>query len=237
MTSVLLPDSKERSLAFYLAMEEYVAGKYPSGDFFFVWRTAPSVIFGRNQSMEAEVNVPYCTEKGIGIYRRKSGGGCVYSDRGNLMHSCVTSAGTDSAFVFSSYMQRIALILKGLGVDAVVSGRNDITVGGYKVSGNAFHILPARCIIHGTLLYDTDIGVMEHAITPSREKLSCKGIASVRQRVANLAPMVKMGFDEFSGYIVRSMCDSSVCLDHGDVADIEDASLEYMAEGFVTGRK
>lgn len=237
MVQVLLPEDADRPLAFYLAMEEHVARKYPAGDCFFVWRTGPSVIFGRNQDMEAEVNVPYCLEHGIRIYRRKSGGGCVYSDWGNLMHSCIISPGKDAAFVFYRYMQQIALALRRLGLEAEVSGRNDIMVEGRKVSGNAFHLLPGRCIIHGTLLYDTDLEVMARAITPSVEKLERKGVRSVRQRVGNLRELLGgMGIEAFSRHIVEAVCDSAVTLDSEDVARIEEISQGYMLESFIKGR-
>ena len=239
MTQVLLPErleGEEHSLAFYLAMEEYIAHKFTAGDYFFVWRTGPSVIFGRNQSLESEVNLEYCREHDIKVYRRKSGGGCVYSDMGNLMHSCITSPEGDSAFVFHRYMQWMSLALSRLGLDARVSGRNDITVGGRKVSGNAFHLLPRRCIIHGTLLFGTDLDALEQAINPPVEKLVRRGISSVRQRVTNLGEMLDMDMDAFAGHIVSSMCDGSVTLDAGDVTSIEEMSQEYLQESFLTGR-
>lgn len=236
MTNVLLPDDQDRPLSFYLAMEEYVADKYTTGDYFFVWRTGPSVIFGRNQQMETEVNVRYCTEHDIKIYRRKSGGGCVYSDRGNLMHSCITSPGADAAFVFHRYMQQMALALTRLGLDAHVSGRNDILVGDRKVSGNAFHLLPRRCIIHGTMLYDTDLDAMVMAITPPEEKLQKRGISSVRQRVVNLKGLVDIDFGTLARHFVRSMCDGSVSLSQDDVSQIEEMSQEYLQDSFVRGK-
>lgn len=231
MTHVLLPEDRteeEHTLAFYLAMEEYIARKYAAGDYFFVWRTGPSVIFGRNQSPESEVNLEYCREHYIKVYRRKSGGGCVYSDMGNLMHSCITSPEGGAAFVFHRYMQWVSLALRRLGVDACVSGRNDITVGGRKVSGNAFHLLPRRCIIHGTMLFDTDLDALEHALNPPVEKLERRGIRSVRQRVTNLGEMLDMDMDTFAGHMIKSMCDSSMTLDAGDVARIEEMSREYL---------
>lgn len=236
MIHVQIPDEGERDLAFYLAMEEYVAGKYDKGDYFFLWRTGPSVIFGRNQQMEAEVNVEYCRENGIKIYRRKSGGGCVYSDWGNIMHSCVTSPGKDAAFVFSRYMQQIALCLRKTGLDASVSGRNDVTVDGKKISGNAFQLLPRRCIIHGTMLYDTDFDALEKAITPPVEKLQRKGISSVRQRVGNLKGLIDMDIHGLEDSLVRWMCDSSVRLDREDTAQIEKMAGEYRQESFIKGR-
>ena len=76
MKNIVLPDKNERSLAFYLAMEEYVA-KHVEGEAVFVWRVAPTVIIGRNQDLEAEVNLDYCRNHGVKVVRRKSGGGCV----------------------------------------------------------------------------------------------------------------------------------------------------------------
>ena len=86
MKNIILPDKIERSLAFWLAMEEFVA-KSVEEEAFFVWRVAPTVIIGRTQVLEAEVNLYYCRRHGVKIVRRKSGGGCVYADKDNLMIS------------------------------------------------------------------------------------------------------------------------------------------------------
>ena len=90
MKYISLPDQHTRRLSFYLAMEEYVARHLSEPDCFFMWQVEPSVIFGRNQVMENEVNIDYCRANGIHIYRRKSGGGCVYADMDNVMLSLVT---------------------------------------------------------------------------------------------------------------------------------------------------
>ena len=92
MKRIILPDAKERSLAFWLAMEEFVAG-YVSDEAFFTWRVSPTVIIGRNQDLEAEVNLEYCRRNGVAIVRRKSGGGCVYADKDNIMLSYVSPRG------------------------------------------------------------------------------------------------------------------------------------------------
>ena len=88
----LIPaDASIRCLSFYLAMEEFVARRLDEPDCFFMWQVEPSVIFGRNQVLENEVNLDYCKAHGIKVYRRKSGGGCVYADMDNLMWSFITS--------------------------------------------------------------------------------------------------------------------------------------------------
>ena len=89
MKNVVLPRAEEHSLAFYLAMEEYVA-EHVEGEAFFVWRVDPTVIIGRNQDLEAEVNLDYCRDHGVKVVRRRSGGGCVYSDKGNIMISYIS---------------------------------------------------------------------------------------------------------------------------------------------------
>ncbi len=230
MKNVVLPDKKERSLAFYLAMEEFVAGKVEE-EAFFVWRVAPTVIIGRNQDLEAEVNIEYCRTHGVHIVRRKSGGGCVYSDMGNVMVSYVSGRGAVSA-VFDRYLSAMAACLCSLGLRAEKSGRNDILVEGRKVSGNAFHQLPDRSIVHGTLLYDTDFEALEEAIRPPVEKLERHGVASVRQRVENLKvfldPSVVRSVDALEKYVVGWFCDGEIVLTTEDVNEIEIIEKQYI---------
>jgi lipoic acid synthetase/lipoate-protein ligase A len=226
MKNILLPDNKERSLAFYLAMEEFVA-EWSEGEAFFVWRVLPTVIIGRNQDLEAEVNLDYCLGHGVRVVRRKSGGGCVYSDKGNIMVSFVSRRGEVSA-VFDRYLSALTACLCSLGLDAEKSGRNDILVDGRKVSGNAFHQLPDRSIVHGTLLYDTDLDALEEAIRPPVEKLERHGVASVRQRVRNLKEYVSpVTIEALEKHLVEYFCDGEVSLTAEDVEKIEAMASEY----------
>lgn len=220
-----------RRLVFWLALEEWAVQNAP--DSLFVWSVDPTVIFGRNQDMEAEVNVPYCLEKGISMYRRKSGGGCVYADGGNLMISYITSC-PDVNTAFDVYLSRLADALRGLGLNAVRTEHNDVLVDGRKVSGNACFATPAGCIVHGTLLYDTDFTEMERAITPSKEKLESKGIKSVRQRVANLKELgIEMGFDELATKVVDYFCDDVQMLGAAQMYEVQDIEMTYFDENFI----
>lgn len=226
MKNILLPDNKERSLAFYLAMEEFVA-EWSEGEAFFVWRVLPTVIIGRNQDLEAEVNLDYCLGHGVRVVRRKSGGGCVYSDKGNIMVSFVSRRGEVSA-VFDRYLSALTACLCSLGLNAEKSGRNDILVDGRKVSGNAFHQLPDRSIVHGTLLYDTDLDALEEAIRPPVEKLERHGVASVRQRVRNLKEYVSpVTIEALEKHLVEYFCDGEVSLTAEDMEKIEAMASEY----------
>lgn len=228
MTNVVLPDTRQRSLAFYLAMEDFVA-KTIEGEAFFVWQSGPTVIFGRNQILENEVNTDYCRQHGIEIVRRNSGGGCVYSDKGNIMISYISRRG-DVAEVFDRFLSALTSCLCGLGVDAVRSGRNDILVGGRKISGNAFHQLPDRSIVHGTLLHSMDLDAMQQALLPPVEKLQRHGVGSVRQRVMNLSDILPVGIDDLKKEIVNCFRDDETLLTEDDIRAIETLQTKYFVK-------
>lgn len=234
MKYVALPDDKVRRLSFYLAMEEYIARKIDEQDLFFMWQVEPSVIFGRNQLIENEVNLSFCRERGIKTYRRKSGGGCVYADMSNIMFSYVTK---DEAvgFTFNRYINMVVLVLQKLGVDARASGRNDVMIGDRKVSGNAFYHIPGRSIVHGTMLYDTDMVNMVGSITPTDEKLVSKGVASVRQRIALLKDFIDLDINQFKSFVRSNLCDGEIMLDEADVKGIEEIEKEYLTDDFIYG--
>ena len=229
MKHIVLPEVKDRSLVFYLAMEEFVARDI-EGEAFFVWRVNPTVIIGRNQDLEAEVNMDYCREHGVEVVRRKSGGGCVYSDKGNIMISYISGRG-DVSEVFERYLDMLTSCLRSLGLPAEKSGRNDVLVDGRKVSGNAFHMLPDRSIVHGTLLYSTDFDALEAAIRPPVEKLERHGVASVRQRVTNLSecldPSVIDSVEQLEDYLVSHFTDVAVMLSPQQITVIEELAKEY----------
>lgn len=227
MKYIALPDEKERRLSFYLAMEEWVARHLDEPDCFFMWQVAPTVIFGRNQVMENEVNVDYCKEKGIQMYRRKSGGGCVYADKGNVMLSYVCD-GDNVGFTFNKFLNMVVLVLRRMGVEAACTSHNDVMIGDRKVCGTAFYHLPGRNIVHSTFLYDTEMENMLHAITPSKEKLQRKGVESVRQRITLLKDYTDMSLEEVKSLIRTTLCVGERVLTPSDVVEIEKLEEKYL---------
>jgi lipoic acid synthetase/lipoate-protein ligase A len=213
-------------------MEEYVARHLSADDCFFMWQVAPSVIFGRNQQLESEVNVSYCRDHQIQMYRRKSGGGCVYADQSNIMLSYVTSE-DNVGFAFNRFVNMVLLVLRKMGVEAVGTVRNDILIGDRKVCGTASYHLPGRSIVHSTLLYDTDMEHMLHAITPGYEKLQAKGIQSVRQRITLLKDYVSLTLEEVKTLIRQTLCDDTLLLSADEVAAIEELEAAYLREEFI----
>ena len=175
----------------YLAMETDMV-KTIQEPTVFTWVVSPTVIYGRHQCAEAEVNEAYCHAHGIAVVQRQSGGGCVYADRGNLMISCV-SPSTRSQEVFDQFLVLLSGALRQLGYDAVTTAHNDVLVAGRKVAGTACYTTPTGTVVHASMLYDVNLTDLEAAITPSEAKLAKHAVASVRQRVRNLRDIRDLG--------------------------------------------
>ena len=219
MKKVVIPAGSPDRLTFFLAVEEYLA-QSAKEEMFFTWQSPPTVICGRNQVIENEVNLDYCRENDIVVVRRKSGGGCVYSDWGNVMLSFVTpDLGVEE--VFARYLEMVAGVLRELGFNAVTTEHNDILVGGRKVSGNACFATPRATIVHGTMLYDLDFDALARSTTPSAEKLAKHGVQSVRQRVVNLKSLgLKLDAAGLREYFEDRLCDSEMVLTAEDIEKI-----------------
>ena len=205
MKYVVLPDEKIRPLSFYLSMEDYLAQNMEDDDLLMLWQVEPSVIYGRNQVVENEVNLDYCREHGIRVYQRKSGGGCVYADKDNLMLSMVTTE-ENVGFAFNRFVTMVLLVLRKMGIEATSTTNNDIMIGDRKLCGTACRKMPRGCIVHSTMLYDTNMEHMLNAITPGPEKLEKKGIQSVRQRITLLKDYTTLSLDEVKALIRETLC-------------------------------
>ena len=237
MKYILLPKPDTiHQLPFYFAVEEYVARHYTNDDYFMGWRVNPTVMLGRNQLIDNEVNTDYCKEHKIDIFRRKSGGGCIYADKGCIQFSYISRA-TNANEAFAQYMQRMADLLKGLKIDAQLSGRNDILIDGTKVSGCAFYQLSNRSVLHNSLLFDTQLDHLSNALTPAKEKLQSKGVASVRQRVTNVATYTQLDILAFMDYVRQDMCGTEVLeLTEEDMKEVAEIEKELSSDDFVYGK-
>lgn len=236
MTRIVIADDRPRRLAFFLALEEWIARNMPDDEYIFDWNVNPTVIIGRNQDLKAEVNLDFCLANNIEIVRRRSGGGCVYADRDNIMFSYV-SPGTNVSEIFARYTSMMARQLVKLGFDAEPSGRNDITIGERKISGNAYYMLNDRSIVHGTMLYDTNIRNMLHAITPSKAKLESHKVKSVEARIITARQLKPdMAFETFKRGLLDGLATKIYTLSDSDLLEVIDIERDYYRPGWLEGR-
>lgn len=193
---------------FNLALEEYALHYLdPSVDYVIIWQNEPSVIIGRNQNTIEEINTEYIRKHQINVVRRLSGGGAVYHDLGNLNYTLIVQSDQDVTTSFRKFTEPVIEALRSLGVPAEFSGRNDIVIDGKKFSGNAQYWSKDRLLHHGTLLFNSDLAVVQEALNVQNEKLHSKGIKSVRSRVTNIYPYLKtpLSIEEFKSILLEHL--------------------------------
>ncbi|MCY8265001.1 lipoate--protein ligase LplJ [Bacillus haynesii] len=194
-----------------LAIEEYCLKHLdPEETYLLFYINQPSIIIGKNQNTIEEINTKYVDENGIIVVRRLSGGGAVYHDLGNLNFSFITKDDGNSFHNFKKFTEPVVAALKKLGVDAELSGRNDLMANGRKISGNAQFSTKGRMFSHGTLLFDSEIEHVVSALKVKKDKIESKGIKSIRSRVANISEFLdqKMTTVEFRSMLLRYIFDT-----------------------------
>ncbi|MFS0723787.1 lipoate--protein ligase [Paenibacillus sp. 1P07SE] len=176
-----------------LALEEYVLRRLPmeDGGYLLFYVNEPSIIIGKNQNTIEEIHAEHVEAQGIHVVRRLSGGGAVYHDLGNLNYSILTPDDGNSFHNFAKFVQPVIEALGKLGVDAALTGRNDIQVGERKISGNAQYVSKGRMYTHGTLLFDSDMEQIVSALKVKPMKIESKGTKSIRSRVANISEFLE----------------------------------------------
>ncbi len=152
-----------------------------------LWQNDKTVVIGKNQNANVEINRDVLDANGVKIARRITGGGAVYHDLGNVNYSFITPKARTSGIDFEYFTRPIIKALKSMGVEVRLSGRNDLeTLDGLKISGSAQHRVEDRVLHHGTLLFSSDLSFMSKVLTPDREKLKSKAVKSVKKRVCNV---------------------------------------------------
>lgn len=195
-------DSPETDIYFHLAAEEYLL-KQGTEDVFMLWQDTASVVLGKHQRVQAEVNLDFAKEKGIPVARRFSGGGTVYHDLGNINLTFIEI--TKSA-CFDKYLEQTKNFLASVGVIAHSDERMGIYINGLKVSGSAQCIHKDRAMYHCTLLYDTDLQMLASSLEAKPvSAFSGYAVPSVRSEVTNIKEYLDKPFtvSEFREHAFR----------------------------------
>ncbi|WP_298832113.1 lipoate--protein ligase [uncultured Planococcus sp.] len=217
-----------------LAIEEYLLKTMDveKDPFLLFYINEPSIIIGKNQNTAEEINTDYVDSNGIHVVRRLSGGGAVYHDLGNLNYSFITVDDGNSFRNFRKFTEPVVKALQSLGVNAELSGRNDLMAEGRKVSGNAQFSTRGRMFSHGTLMFDTEVDAVVSALKVSKEKIESKGIKSIRSRVANVSEFLKepMTVTEFRNAILHSIFEGEENVRYYELTDEDWTNIHELSK-------
>lgn len=194
-----------------LALEEYALKEIDiEEDFFILWQNENTVVVGRNQNTIEEINSDYIRNNDVNVVRRMSGGGAVYHDLGNINYTFITRADDNSKHNFKKFTKPVIDALDTLGIRAEFTGRNDITIGDKKISGNAQYYHQNKMLHHGTILFSVDGNILKDVLKVRADKIESKGIKSVKSRVTSISDHLKepMTSEEFKNMILRFILDT-----------------------------
>lgn len=220
-TDMRLVLNDSRDPAFSLAAEEYLLTEKNDGEWLMLWRSEPSVIIGKFQNSYAEVSLTECERCAVNVFRRNSGGGCVYHDTGNLNYTIIADRGDESP-EYERFLSPIVDFLASLRINAEIRDKSALFVGDKKISGNAESVVGGRVMHHGTLLFDADLSTLGRITGHAREKIKSKSIPSNPSPVANIRPMLDddMTIECFADSVANALCDGEYRFTADEVAMI-----------------
>lgn len=224
-----------------LAVETYLTDHQEEGVVtMYLWKNERTVVIGLNQNPFSECDVKRLEEEGGHLMRRRTGGGAVYHDLGNLNFSFIADKRDYEVRKQQSVIQEA---LKPFGLEAAISGRNDLTCQGRKFSGNAFFNGTVNNLHHGTLLIKTDAEKMQRYLTVNKAKLQKHGVQSVASRVVNLSELAAITSENIVEPLIESFEKvygmKATTLDFGSIAasdEIQDTARRISSHAYLYGK-
>lgn len=205
-------ESSNTNPYFNLALEEYVFDSLPrQNEYFMLWQNRNAIIIGKHQNTIEEINIPFVEEHQIKVVRRLSGGGAVYHDLGNLNFTFIADANESTKIDMAKFCLPVVKALAHIGIDAQISGRNDITIDGKKFSGNSQYVKKNRVMHHGTLMFNSNLTMLSQALKVAPDKVESHGVKSVRSRVTNISDYLEksMTIEEFKNVFKNYMMEQN----------------------------
>ena len=206
----LVHNNHSRDPYLNLALEEYCLRHYaPDRLLLLLYVNHAAVVIGRNQNFFEEVDLAFAARNNLHLVRRISGGGAVYHDAGNLNFSFIRPHRRGSLKDIRPAIEPVRRALASLGAAAEFNAKNDLLVDGKKVSGSAQFSNTRRMVVHGTLLFDSNLADLRRSLAPGSGVIESRARRSVASAVTNLASCLPRGIDidKFRAHVLRAIAD------------------------------
>lgn len=191
-----------------LALEEYIFTHEKLGkSFVMLWQNKNTIVIGRNQNPFKEINTDDVRKLNTKILRRITGGGSVFHDMGNINYSFISNCEKGEEIDFSQFAAPILETLDQFGVKAECNQRKDLVIEGKKISGTAQTVRNGRLLHHGTLLFDSDLSLVQRILTCKDDKIQAKGVKSVPSTVTNISYHLpkKVSLEVFKKQLLKNL--------------------------------
>ena len=225
-----------KDCGFYFGLEEYLIKDYDyNDDIFLLWNVVPTVMIGRHQVTTLEIDQSFVDSNNIQVIRRNSGGGAVYTDEGCLQFSFITN-NKSHGDIFRGHVSHIIDAVNKLGLKAEFTGRNDILHEGKKFSGNAEFIHKDKMVIHGTILFESNLDNLIGSLTPDKAKLTKHAVTSVKSRVLNIGKLIGLPINDFYNKVVESISTEKIKVEELDLSKIKEYSSKFYTNEWNYGK-
>ncbi|MEJ2594948.1 MAG: lipoate--protein ligase family protein [bacterium] len=207
---------------FNIAAEEYLL-KHRTEDIAMLWQCDPAVIIGKHQNAMAEANLNWTGKRNIPVIRRITGGGTVYHDSGNINYTVIRTVEQREKMIdFRQFTRPVIDFLSELGIISTFEGKNNLVIEGKKISGNSAHVHKNRVIHHGTILFDSNLEILNESIRPTNLHIEDKSVQSIRATVTNIRPFLveDMNTKEFKSLLEKYL------INHHNINSIDSLTFE-----------
>lgn len=212
--------------SFNLAWEEYILKHiYDGNDVFLLWVNSPSIVVGRNQNIYEEVNMLYTHENNIPLFRRNSGGGSVYHDLGNINYTFITKS-KGKVNNYKLLTKPIIDALNSLNIPVYFKEKSDIYLEDKKIGGNAQYLYKNTLLHHGTILFDANTDVLNHALKTKNHTASVS-VKSRRAHVVNLKEYTLLNASELTDFLFNHIGKKITFKTLSDIDIIKIEELEH----------
>ncbi|KAA8679083.1 lipoate--protein ligase [Clostridium sp. HV4-5-A1G] len=179
-------ETNSTNATYNFACEVFCMKRFKNDKTMLIWQADNCVMLGRYQTAQTEVNFDAVKKIKADVIRRNTGGGTIYTDLGTLLYTFIMPVNNFEDIDFSTTCRPIVYSLNKMGIKAELKGRNDILVGAKKISGNAQTVEGNVLCSHGSLLYNSNLDLIQDLLIVDKAKIKSKGIASVRSRMTNI---------------------------------------------------